>query len=75
MRVYIALDLESLEEYGMGFKVSGVLGHVLTGEIEVNSVEHRAAWQALYASFSDVDKWLLCNDDEHSFRKGNRANP
>ena len=79
VRVYIVLYLESLEECGMGFKVSAVqsavMEQMLNSEIEVDPGEHRRAWEALTDSFRNVDQWLLCNFDEHSGRRGNRANP
>ena len=78
VRVYVGLDLESLEEYGMGFKVSrvetAVAGHLIGGKIEVDSKEHRKAWGKMSASLSNVDRWLVCNRDEHSSRRGNCAN-
>lgn len=77
VRVYIALELETLEEYGMGFEISGVQRSVATylvnGGIAVDSLEHREAWQAMSASLCDIDKWLVCNEDFHSDRRGNRA--
>lgn len=73
LRVYVALDLESLETYGMGFNIARIEEGVFEEPEAKRSPGQLSlkAWEAVAHAVGDVKRWLVCNDDAHSSRRGN----
>merc|ERR1712224_864274 len=66
VRVYVALDLATLETYAMGFSLADIEAAV-TERANVK-VSQLSAWRAIFAAVDDVKRWLVCNEDSHTCR-------